>query len=108
MSAKFVSSEIVEYQVKITLDTENFYLPVRRSDVGSYWMVYLPKGIKFTIQNLIETCEAVYDAKIFDEGHTCLLKEDDDHTDWIYIEGRENIQRDILRRVIASFPEKNY
>ena len=108
MSAEFVSSRIVEYEVIITLDIETIYLPVRFSDASGCWMVHLPKGIKFTIQNLIETCEAVYDAKIFDEGHTCLLKEDDDNTDWIYIEGRENIQRDILRRVIASFPEKNY
>ena len=107
MSAEFVSSKIVEYEVKITLDIENIYLPVRLNDASHYWMVYLPKGIKFTIQNLIEICEAVYAAKIFDEGHTCLLKENDDNTDWIYVEGRENIQKDILRQVIASFPEKN-
>ena len=108
MSAKFVSSRIVEYEVIITLDTENFYLPVRLNDASRHWMVYLPKGIKFTIQNLIEICEAVYAAKIFDEGHTCLLKEDDDNTDWIYIEGRENIQKSILRQAIASFPERKH
>ncbi len=107
MAATVKGKEILLYRVQIALSSRQnpIYVSVELGAVAKSWHVYLPSKEKFSIQELIDICTAVYDANIFDSDYTYLLG-CEDWKDTFYIRGKEKVTENILEQIKIPFCEK--
>ena len=106
MPAKFKKSEIIEYRLEIELDhSDTIYLFIKRNTVCGSWEVFIPSNTEFTIKQLIEICEAVYDAKVFDEDYDYWLRCSGNSTEAL-IRGKSKVAENVLDQFKISFPKE--
>ena len=106
MPAKIKKIEIIERQLEVELDSKTICMTVKFDPFYKVWQVWLPSGKEFTIQQLIELSEVVYDAEFINEYDEYWLRVKGSEKVKILIQEKKDAANAVLCQFKISFPKE--
>lgn len=95
MAIKVKSSNVARYWLDLEFpNTKSVKVVLERKYVNSGWEAYLPKGEEYTLNELVQICEGIFDSKVL--GDSSFSLEGIAGQKYVCIRGRDEIQENLL------------
>ena len=95
MAIKVKSSSVARYWLNLEFpNTKGVKVVLERKYEDTGWEAYLPKGEEYTLNELVQICEGIFDSKVL--GDSDFTLEGIDGQKYVYIRGRDEIQKNLL------------
>ena len=101
MAIEFISDEIIQRRVDFKSQDQEVTVFLTKNIVGWDFSVCIHKGMKLTVEELIDICNYMYDKGVIAEDESIIIPLKDKTT---HIRGKKEVLSEILKTISITLP----